>query len=757
MTPAELAQAYLGLGLQPIPLPFKSKKPTLDGWSKLIVTKEALPQYFNGASQNIGGLLGAASGHLVDIDLDWPEAVELAQHLLPRSWRFGRGGQVRHVLFRAAGVSTARFDAPVSLSLENGGRRIIEVLSDGAQVMLPGSVHPDTGETIEWLTPPDQAPVTLTAEQLLSRVQAIAGAALLVRLWPDLEGTRHDVTLSLAGALHHAGWPESRIQVLLVAVLSVAKDSERRDRAKAVHDTLRAAAVGRPVTGLPRLAELLAADVMATLTKWWSLGTAAGLGLTIGGQPMTVGNAGPPVIVGQVGQYPPITQSWPDLLEFERDLQPNTAAYPLQYLGPLLAGAVKSLVDRQQVPVALAAQSVLAASSATTQAYFDVELDGRVLPLSLWLVLVGEPGERKTSTDDRAFERVVMRMQEAQLRYRVALSGWKSAKKEGDPGPRPRNPTTLLRDATSEGLLKTLDRHWPALTLTNSDAAAWLAGYSMREGRDSSTAATLSSLWSGTFHSQARASLDEPSTLHGRRLSLSLMMQPEMAAKLFDSRTLAGQGFLSRCLPAFPASTIGQRPYRRAEDDPRLTAFYNAQDALLLQPATMDLDGGELQPKRLVLTHEALQAWIRHHDHFEAELVGLYAPIRETANKSAEQLVRLAGVRAAMEGRAEIDVEQIEDAAALVHWYNAEWLAMAGRLVAHRREVTEPAQLLDWMRQHRRETGNSAFNLRNIYRSGPRLVRNQADHARTLMSELLRRGYVRMAGRDFELRPEEEL
>jgi hypothetical protein len=310
-------------------------------------------------------------------------------------------------------------------------------------------------------------------------------------------------------------------------------------------------AADQPVTGLPKLAELLPAEVTALLQKWWQLGMPADAGLTFGGQPLDG---------GQVGQYPPIVQSWPDLLEFERDLQPNTAAYPLQYLGPLLAGAVKSLVDRQQVPVALAAQSVLAASSATTQAYFDVELDGRVLPLSLWLVLVGEPGERKTSTDDRAFERVVMRMQEAQLRYRVALGGWKSAKKEGDPGPRPRNPTTLLRDATSEGLLKTLDRHWPALTLTNSDAAAWLAGYSMREGRDSSTAATLSSLWSGTFHSQARASLDEPSTLHGRRLSLSLMMQPEMAAKLFDSRTLAGQGFLSRCLPAFPASTIGQRP-----------------------------------------------------------------------------------------------------------------------------------------------------------------------------------------------------
>ena len=747
-TAAEHAGVYIAAGLSPIPLPFKSKAPTIANWTALRVTKDNLAEHFNGQAQNIGVLLGTASGGICDVDLDWPEAVQLAQYLLPASWQFGRGGQVRHVMIRAPGSRTTRFDAPVSLASKEAGRRIIELLSDGTQCMAPGSVHPDTGETIEWLTALETDLAELEADDLLSRVQAIAGAALLCRLWADLEGSRHDVALALAGALHHGAWPHKRIEALLVALLKVAADPEGRDRAKAVHDTLQAAAAGQPVTGLPKLAELLPADVTDLLQKWWQLGAAADVGLTFGGQPLDG---------GQVGQYPPVAQDWPDLLEFERDLQPNDSAYPVRRLGPLLAGAVHALVDRQQVPAALAAQSVLAAASATAHAYHDVEVDGRMLPLSLWLVLVGEPGERKTSTDDVAFARVVSRMKEAQLRYSIALSGWKRSKEEGDPGPRPRNPTMLLRDATSEGLLKTLDRHWPALVLTNSDAAAWLSGYSMREGRDSSTAATLSSLWSGTFHAQARASLDEPSSLHGRRLALSLMLQPEMAAQLFDSRTLAGQGFLSRCLPAFPASTIGTRPYRRAVDDPRLTAFYDAQDALLLNMPPLDLESGELQPKPLPLSAAALECWITHHDHFEAHLVGEYNAIREVANKAAEQILRLAGVRAALEGTDEIGAQMIEDAAALVHWYNGEWLAMSGRLVAHRKEIAEPAQLLDWMQQRRAETGSSTFHLRDVYRSGPRLVRNRADYARSLMLELIRRGYVRMTGKDYELRPEADL
>ena len=655
----------------------------------------------------------------------------LSTYLLPRSWTFGRSGQVRHVLMQSPEAKTIGFDGPVTLSKH---RRIVELLADGKQIMLPGSVHPN-GESIEWLLAPDDTElVTVTTNELQSRIQALAGAALLARLWPDLEGSRHEVVLALAGALYHAGWPRHRIEKLLVALLRVVDDGEKKNRVKALQSTLDAAAAGHAITGLPRLSELLSSDSLQCLVKWWQLGH-SGPVLTFGGQSIATLNS---------------TNEWPELLEFEAvDYCGRDHSYPVDALGKVLAPAVQALADRQQVPIALAAQSVLVAAASVTQQYYDVLLDGRRIPLSLWLVLVAEPGERKTSTDTLAFARLNLRQREAEQRYRVVLDGWKTARndKETDSGPRPRKPCWLLSDCTTEGLLRTLDKHWPALTLTNSDAGAWLAGYSMREGRDSATAAVLSQLWSGAAHSMARASLDEPVSLVNRRLSLSLMLQTALAAQLFDNNTLAGQGFLSRCLPSFPVSLIGRRFYRPVNDDTGFHPFFDAQDPLLTHPPPMNLETGELE-----LTSEAKQRWISTHDRYEAALAGDYTEIREVANKAPEQVVRLAGVMAVMEGASQVQLQHINNADRLLNFYLQEWQNMALKLVSHRKEIEQPRQLLEWMQKHHAETGRDRFNLVEVYRSGPRLVRNQSQLARDLMTELLRRGYVRLAGKDYQLR-----
>lgn len=222
---------------------------------------------------------------------------------------------------------------------------------------------------------------------------------------------------------------------------------------------------------------------------------------------------------------------------------------------------------------------MLSAAATAVHSHYSVLCDGRTIPLSLWLIFVGDPGERKTSADDLAFKRIEHYVHEAVVKYRIILSGWETVKggKESldTAGPRPREPVLFFRDMTSEGLVKYLHENWPAITLANSDAAAWLGGYSMREGRDTATAAMLSSLWSGTTHTQARASMKQAMILFNRRLSLSLMIQPELAASLIESKTLTGQGFLSRCLPPFPKSTMGTRLYKHYSEDARLATFYS--------------------------------------------------------------------------------------------------------------------------------------------------------------------------------------
>ena len=89
-------------------------------------------------------------------------------------------------------------------------------------------------------------------------------------------------------------------------------------------------------------------------------------------------------------------------------------------------------------------------------------------------------------------------------------------------------------------------------------------------------------------------------------------------------------------------------------------------------------------------------------------------------------------------------------------WHLGEWQRLAVRLVAHRKDVALPKQLLDWMQQRRASTGQTVFPLRETYKDGPRIVRGQSQLARELMAELLRRGYVRVHGKDYELRADDD-
>ena len=62
MTPLETALDYLGRGWSPIPIPHKSKRPIGDEWQNRRITRANAGQWFNGDTQNIGVLLGEASG-----------------------------------------------------------------------------------------------------------------------------------------------------------------------------------------------------------------------------------------------------------------------------------------------------------------------------------------------------------------------------------------------------------------------------------------------------------------------------------------------------------------------------------------------------------------------------------------------------------------------------------------------------------------------------------------------------------------------
>ena len=228
-SPGEWARSYVAHGWSPIPVPFKTKKPTLDGWQNLRLTQTNIPDHFDGQPQNISVLMGEPSNGLIDIDLDAAEALQLAPHFLEQTnCRFGRQSKPdSHWLYSATTEESTKQFKDIE------GTMLVESRSTGAQTVFPGSVHP-SGEPIQWSQ--FEEPLPINGRQLDDAVGKLAAAALFARHWPN-EGSRQTAALALAGGLLRAGWQEEAAEHFIHAVGVGAGDEEVSMRVKAAEYT----------------------------------------------------------------------------------------------------------------------------------------------------------------------------------------------------------------------------------------------------------------------------------------------------------------------------------------------------------------------------------------------------------------------------------------------------------------------------------------------------------------------------------------
>lgn len=242
-------------GLHTIRLRPRSKRPLEPAWQK-----RAEPDTDFGNGENVGVVLGARSGGLVDVDLDSQESIHTARLLLHDLPSFGRpSSRESH---RIAVCNDLPAEAKtIRLSYEGSSDVLIELRATGGQTVFPPSIHEGTGELIQWTE--DRFPEAIPEIGWLIlkfKVGLIAFLAIVERNYPRSSGNRDDVSLALAGALLNMGVEIALADDLIVGIASRCGDDEAEQRAKArqTHDKR---AAGEPVVGLPRLCELLGLDV----------------------------------------------------------------------------------------------------------------------------------------------------------------------------------------------------------------------------------------------------------------------------------------------------------------------------------------------------------------------------------------------------------------------------------------------------------------------------------------------------------------
>lgn len=255
------------------------------------------------------------------------------------------------------------------------------------------------------------------------------------------------------------------------------------------------------------------------------------------------------------------------------------------------------------------------------------------------------------------------------------------------------------------------------------------------------TAAGLSSTWDGEPIKRVRAG-DGTTVLVGRRISMHLQAQPDVATIMLADRLLLDQGLLSRVLVTAPATAAGTRFWQepKPESDATLKR-YGAQVLSILEAPPPRNDRDELEPRPLPLSPRARRLWIGFADHIE-RLIGRggdLEPVRGLANKLPEHAARIAAVLTTVGdlGAGEVEAEPMAAGIEIAQHYAAEALRLfeAGRVS---RDIAQAQVLLAWLRERWREP---YVGLPEIYRLGPNSIR-EARTARRLAEIVEEHGWL---------------
>jgi len=249
-----------GYRLVPLMSGQNAKRPRDKGYAEKDYSREEL-------SGNVGLLID--TDH-VDIDLDWPEAQFFAWLFPFTRCRFARGTppRIRHLIYRCAVGASKDYKLPKVQGFELAGEHAYMVLQmrtsvngGPCHVMIPPSVHP-SGEALDWAVKrlEDEAegflPTAVSPDELVEQAGIVAAMSMFLRFYPG-EGQRDEFALTLAGALVRGGWPDEQIEQFIMVLSRAAGDEEyemRANKAPRVRERLNA---GKPVRGLPKLAEVL--------------------------------------------------------------------------------------------------------------------------------------------------------------------------------------------------------------------------------------------------------------------------------------------------------------------------------------------------------------------------------------------------------------------------------------------------------------------------------------------------------------------
>lgn len=445
--------------------------------------------------------------------------------------------------------------------------------------------------------------------------------------------------------------------------------------------------------------------------------------------------------------------------------------YPIGAFHSKVQKAVQEVLDKVKAPDAQVAMLVEHVMATVCQGLAVVEMPtGQISPLSLFHVLLGETGERKTGSADVVVQ-VVHDHDVAQAKAHTAalaehectVSTWLSVRrglqqklekliKDGKTTKEvveqmyehmrckpavPRLRQIIRKNITSRALAGVLEGDGESVALSVNEGAVLVNSDLLTRPE------CLNSAWNGTALTLDRADGQTILALNPR-VSMNLMIQPSKFMEFMErfGESARGSGLFSRCLFGYPASTQGIRFIGNPEPQwEHLPAFYERARALL-EEYDHKIASGVTAPTVLRFSEDARERWVALVNYTEARIGqgGELYHIRDFVNKAGEQTARVAAIlHYFSEQEGDITVDTLERAISIIGWHMGEY----GRLMAEMSGWTlihsNAYKLARYLKVNFWSAGFGWVRRNDVLRNGPVRPKQQLELA---LQVLIDHGYV---------------
>ncbi|MFN3067813.1 YfjI family protein [Serratia sp. J2] len=425
--------------------------------------------------------------------------------------------------------------------------------------------------------------------------------------------------------------------------------------------------------------------------------------------------------------------------------------FPINAFPQLLREAIFDVEEYTQAPLPLIASSVISALSLSCQSLIDIKINDAVTsPVSLFLLVIADSGERKTTVDRMVLKpfyqhdtNLLNESEEKEKYYGLEHKIWREKEKailnlirknvtkgqdtealsqrlrefQVDKPIPPKIRRHIYNNVTPEALQLAMYSHSPHVGLIADEGANILDRQVMNDLN------FINSMWDGvSFHVDRKTT--QSFTIENGRITLSVMVQkkPFNSYLKRQGEKARGSGFFARCFPLFideNLTTQGTRFARAHSGNLKfLDCFYRRVDELIVKGSSHN----ELNRRVcLSLSPPAQYAWEQIYNEIEGRIGPdeEYANMNDFASKLANNVARLSALFGYFtEGECSIKKEYVESAWLLCEWYMKQAINLFGYEEGH-----YEALLLSWLRREYTRSGRDRIRYNDIRRNGPNVLR----------------------------------